>query len=40
MYCVAKGKEVVILHSIIKKTQKTPIKELDIAKKRMKEVLK
>jgi phage-related protein len=40
MYCVAKGKEVVILHSIIKKTQKTPKKELDIAKKRMKEVLK
>ena len=40
MYCVAKGKEVVILHSFIKKTQKTPKKELDLAKKRMKEVLK
>lgn len=40
MYCVVKGKEVVILHSFIKKTQKTPKKELELAKKRMKEVLK
>lgn len=40
MYCVVKGKEVVILHSFIKKSQKTPKKELDLAKKRMKEVLK
>ena len=40
MYCVAKGKEVIILNSFIKKTQKAPKKELDIAKKRMKEVLK
>jgi len=40
MYCVAKGREIVILHSFIKKSQKTPKKELDLAKKRMKEVLK
>ena len=40
IYCVAKGREVVILHSFIKKTQKTPKKDLDLAKKRMKEVLK
>lgn len=40
MYCVVKGKEIVILHSFIKKTQKTAKKELDLAKKRMKEVLK
>ena len=40
MYCTVKGREVVILHSFIKKTQKTPKKELDLAKKRMKEVLK
>lgn len=40
MYCTVKEREVVILHSFIKKTQKTPKKELDLAKKRMKEVLK
>ena len=40
MYCVVKGKEIVILHSLIKKTQKTPKKDLELAKKRMKEVLK
>ncbi len=38
-YCVVKGKEVVILHSFIKKSQKTSKKDLDLAKKRMKEVL-
>ncbi len=36
VYCMAKGKEIVILHSFIKKSQKTPKKELDLAKKRMK----
>jgi phage-related protein len=40
VYCMAKGKEIVILHSFIKKSQKTPKKDLDLAKKRMKEVLK
>ena len=40
LYCMAQGREIVILHSFVKKTQKTPKKELDIAKKRMKEVLK
>ena len=39
-YCTLKGKEIVILHSFIKKSQKTPKKELDLAKKRMKEVKK
>ncbi len=39
-YCTLKGKEIVILHSFIKKSQKTPKKELDIAKKRMKEIKK
>ena len=38
LYCTVKGQEVIILHSFIKKTQKTPKKVLDIAKKRMKEV--
>jgi len=39
-YCTLKGKEIIILHSFIKKSQKTPKKELDLAKKRMKEVKK
>jgi phage-related protein len=39
-FCTVKGKEVIILHSFIKKTQKTPPKEmtLDAARKRLKEV--
>ena len=40
LYCTVTGKEIVILHSFIKKSQKTPKKELDLSKKRMKEVLK
>jgi len=39
-YCMAKGREIVILHSFIKKSQKIPKKDLDLAKKRMKEVLR
>lgn len=38
LYCTVAGREIVILNSFIKKTQKTPKKELDLAKKRMKEV--
>ncbi len=34
-FCVSDGK-MILLHSFIKKTQKTPDKELDIAVKRMK----
>jgi len=34
-FCIASG-SMVLLHSFIKKTQKTPDKELDIATKRMK----
>ncbi len=37
-YCTLVDKEIVILHSFIKKTQHIPKKELDVAKKRMKEV--
>ena len=36
-FCTMVEKEVVMLHSFIKKTQKTPEKELKIAKARMKE---
>ena len=37
-FCMIKGKEVIILHSFIKKSQKTPAKELKIARRRLKEV--
>jgi phage-related protein len=37
-FCTLKGREVVILHSFIKKTQKIPKKELKIARNRLKEV--
>lgn len=40
LFCSIKGKEVIILHSIIKKSPKTPKKDLAIARKRMKEVKK
>ena len=34
------GKEIIVLHEFIKKTQKTPKNELDIARKRLHEVIK
>ena len=37
-FCTIKNNEIVILHSIIKKTQKTPKKDLEFAIKRMKEI--
>lgn len=37
-YCTVKSTTVVMLHSIVKKTQKIPKKELDIARQRLKEV--
>ena len=38
-FCCMKGRRIVILHGFVKKTQATPIKELCLAKQRMKEVL-
>jgi phage-related protein len=38
-FCCMKGRRVVILHGFVKKTQATPVKELRLAKHRMKEVL-
>ena len=38
LFRTVKGMEIIILHSFVKKTQTTPKKELDIARKRMKEV--
>lgn len=37
-YCTLVGKRIVMLHSFIKKTQKTPPSERKIAENRMKEV--
>lgn len=37
-YCTMVDREIILLHSFIKKTQKTPLQELEIAKRRMKEV--
>ena len=37
-YCVIVGRRIVMLHQFIKKSEKTPRKELEIARKRMKEV--
>lgn len=37
-YCTVMGRKIVVLHSFIKKTNKTPRNELDTARKRMKEV--
>jgi phage-related protein len=38
LFCTIKGREVIILHSFIKRSQKIPKKEIDLARKRMKEV--
>ena len=37
-YCTVKGKKVVLLHFFIKKTNKTPVSDLRLAKIRMVEV--
>jgi phage-related protein len=39
-YCTMVGKKIVMLHVFIKKSNKTPKKEIQIAKKRMKETLR
>ena len=35
LFCIEKDQEIIILHSFIKKTRKTPKRELDKARKRM-----
>lgn len=37
-FCTVKGKEIIILHSFVKKTQRTPKKELENARRRLKEL--
>lgn len=38
LFCTIKNNEIIILNSFIKKSNKTPTKELNLARKRMKEV--
>ena len=38
IYCYKKGNKIIILHSFIKKTQKTPKRELEIALSKKREV--
>jgi len=37
-YCTLAGNTIVMLHSFVKKTQKTPQKEINIARQRLREV--
>jgi len=37
-YCTLSRRRIMMLHHFVKKTQKTPAKEIDIARKRMREV--
>jgi phage-related protein len=37
-FCALTGRRVVMLHSFVKKTQKTPPREVSVARTRMKEV--
>lgn len=37
-YCTIVDRQIVMLHQFVKKTEKTPAKELDVARRRMKEL--
>lgn len=39
VFCAVKGREIVILMTVIKKQNKIPIRQMETARKRMKEVL-
>ncbi|MDJ0879205.1 MAG: type II toxin-antitoxin system RelE/ParE family toxin [Halieaceae bacterium] len=38
IFCTHRGREVIILHAFVKKTQRTPIVALETARRRMKEL--
>jgi phage-related protein len=38
LYCTGAGRQIVILHHFVKKTEKAPPRELEIARARMKDV--
>ena len=37
-FCTLIGRRIVMLHSFVKKARKTPLREIEIARKRMKEI--
>ena len=37
-FCTLIGRKIMMLHSFVKKTQKTPLREIEVARKRMKEM--
>ena len=37
-FCTVVGRRIVMLHSFVKKTNKTPLRELEIAESRLKEI--
>ncbi len=37
-FCTLIGRRIMMLHSFVKKTLKTPLREIEIARKRMKEI--
>lgn len=37
-YCTLIGRRIVMLHQFVKKSDKTPLKELEVARRRMKEI--
>ncbi len=37
-FCTVVGRRIVMLHSFVKKTQKTPVRELEVAESRLKEI--
>lgn len=37
-YCFLAGKHIVVLHAFIKKSQQTPERDLNLARKRLKEL--
>jgi len=39
IYCTTGGRRIVVLHAFDKRTQKTPKRSLDLAKRRMREFL-
>ena len=39
IYCTIRNNKIMMLHNFIKKTQETPKKELNIARKRLAEVI-
>ena len=39
-YCTVAGRQIVMLHQFTKKSEKTPRKELEVARRRMEEVTK